>query len=228
MSQIINKYNNCFSYDTVYEVIPDTSEDKLQLDFVLLAGASLTTLEFNTGQYLLEDLEDVDFGYSLKPTFGIALNIVFPKNLKRWSIYNEFRYHSYKLQGEGEKQYSSFNNEYYYEFDYAYIKYSLMMRYMILLDEIQPFFNVGIVNSWAVKTNDTRTTTTYRYSSTSQTEKNVFDDPRKFEQGFLFGVGIYYGRFSGEFRFELANGMSNYQRLNSKTYSYLFMLGFTF
>jgi len=228
MIKIFDSYNNCNSKEKKNSIISDTTESKLKLKFSILGGASLSTLVFHSSQYYLQDLDNADFGYSVKPTAGISLNIIFPKRLNKWSLYNELRYHAYKLESETEKQIGVNLNKYEYQFNYAYLKFAIMMRYKLNLKNFQPFFGGGFVNSFAIKTDDSRKSVEYSYSTTNTTEKEVFSEPRKHEQGWILGVGVQYKKLSFEFRFERANGMSDYTAINSVTYSYVLLLGYTF
>ena len=56
--------------------------------------------------------------------------------------------------------------------------------------------------------------------------EGFIEDFRKYEQGLIGGLGIEWHRLSGELRYEICNGMSEYSNLKSITKTLNFLLTF--
>ncbi len=72
-------------------------KEKQPLDFGLLAGLSMTTVEFIGENF--DFLEKSDFSTSSNFTAGLFLDIGLPISQNKWSIFNELRFSSYNITG---------------------------------------------------------------------------------------------------------------------------------
>jgi len=142
-------------------------------------------------------------------SFGGAIDIVFPKNRRKQSIYNELMYYSNDFSTKKEQQVNTnvkiTNN---YDFSLTYIKLSNAFRFSFSSERerVNSFINVGLVSSLAVKKKLTRTTRTqFIFDDHLEVEDIVTKD--QFDFGILVGLGIKAKKLSIEARFETNNQM---------------------
>jgi len=159
------------------------------------------------------------------------MDVVLARNQRKWSIYNELLLSSYMTNGYSEE---FFSEEYYkiYNNDigYTYLKMNNMLRftYPVSGQDFYVFANLGISNGYAISETNTSEQEVKFYADPVTTEEIAIEDSRKYEQGFLAGIGAKYSKFSFETRFETGNGMSTYTSLNSKVNRFYFLLGYRF
>ncbi len=68
------------------------------------------------------------------------------------------------------------------------------------------------------------------YDFEDTTKENVFRDTRNIELGILGGIGVQYKSFLVEIRYEMGNGMAEYEysALTSTSKSFVFLFGYRF
>lgn len=219
LQELISRYHQCKTNEPVtYRVEPE----KFRLSLNLLAGISHTALDF-TGKMPVS-LITPKFSQSTNFTFGVGFDLDLPRNHDKWAIYNELRWRSYQATATYEEVESS---ERYTKssmaFDLHYASLVTMLRYRFGLGGLRAFVNAGIVNSLGVSIKNHKTVESRLFSSTNTEQVKAIDDFRTYEQGIAIGLGLAWKRFTGELRYELSNGMSEYNGLRSgvKTGSFL-------
>lgn len=123
---------------------------KLDFEFGVLAGASLTSLDFNSGgefPYLV----NADYNSSINISAGLFFDIILPVTKGRWSINNELLFSSYKVEGS----YTDYKHADYYsitdtEIGYSYLKLNTLIRYKHPVGNMFLFFNGGMSNGLAL------------------------------------------------------------------------------
>lgn len=205
--------------------------EKLVVDFGAVAGVSLTNLILKSSGNDFESIANIDYSTSLKFSGGLFMDVILARNQRKWSIYNELLISSYNVTGQSTDY---FNEEYYTIYNnnigYTYLKMNNMLRftYPILNKDIFVFINLGISNGIALTETNFTIKEAKFYSDPIITEERAIEETRKYEQGFLAGIGAKYSKFSFESRFETGNGMSTYTSLNSKVNRFYFLLGYRF
>ncbi len=207
--------------------------DKAKLEFGVLGGLCTTKIKFTNNlpsEYIVFDyLAKVNFDAHLSLAAGAYLNVVFPWNNGKWSLYNELLINSYAFHGF----YSNFTNSTYYQnktynLEYYYINMNNMIRFKYPVGKVYLYVNTGISNGFAFKEVNHAIVETRLTSEPKMTEEKAIEDTRKYEQGFLLGLGLLYKKYSVEFRYEGGNGILQLTHLSSSTYRYNVLLGYRF
>ncbi len=223
LSRLFKKYNLCKNVTPLFV----KKREKFIFEPTLIAGFSSTKFHFEST--VPNYLQEAHFNRSSDLVFGIAVNIVIPRKRKALSLYNEFMYKSYGAKADVTTYFDSYTRfDKHYIFDFTYLKLVTLLRYIHPGKIFQPFFNIGITNGYAIKILNTQiveTTTAYNYRSYTIP---AISDFRKYEQGAIGGVGVFYKHFSLEGRFEVGNGMSTTAYLYSTIKSYYLLLAFKF
>ena len=217
-----------FYYDCTSSAVDFQKETEgLAVAFGVVAGATASALTFNSDYY--DYLTQIDYPRSVSVSAGISLNLLLPRNFRKWSFYNELFYTSYRTEGSYREiinpdQYATFRAE----LAYAYLKLNTMMRYAHPVGNSQFFINGGMSNGFAVSETNERITERYAYGNAQLQEASAMEGARQYEQGYLIGLGAQLGRYSLEARYERANGMSPFTVLESAVRRYHLLLGYRF
>jgi hypothetical protein len=223
---LFNEYYNCTQNTILYKsklkLIKFTSEAGF------FAGLSLTKLNFEGDDFFLP-LTGVDFPRSANFSFGGFYNIVLPGKQGRLSIDNELMFMSYKTSGH----YRDDNNidiytTSYSSFGYSYIKLNNLLKYKFPVNRIFLFADGGISNGIFISQTNYMRVETHIYSVYHLSEHEAVGYPRKWERGVLLGLGCNIKKYSCEFRFERADGMSDATGLTSQTIGYFIIFGYKF
>ena len=222
LREVFQKYYECTDSRMVYQV----EKTKLRVDLGALAGVSLTKLKFNGSE---PHLTEVDFPLSTNFMGGISANLFFPRNLGRWSINNELIFTSLSTNANYEEYFHE-NRYVTYEtsLGFTYLKLNNMLRGNFKIDKVLLFFNVGISNGFVIASTNELKKTSVLFDQKRIDVGPAMEHTRTYEQGLIFGFGAGYKKFSGEFRYELGNGMSNYSDVSSVTNRYYFFLSYRF
>lgn len=200
--------------------------DKMAFKFGVLTGISLTDLKFNSIMNQFNFLSKWNSNSSVDFTSAVFLDLVFPANRNKLSLYNELMFAKYGITGmySSTDSYSQ-NYEYNTTYNLSYIKLNNLIRYNYLLGDAKIFINGGLSNGFAVNKNCQKTTT-IRIGENKTSNVERVTDLRLFEQSLLIGTGLKYDRFSLEFRYELGNGISAEEGLSSVTSRYFLLIGY--
>ena len=225
-----NIYQYYFS-KMVHKTYLSRTNEKTRFVFGAVAGLSMIDLKFKSGSTsgTFDNLINADFNKKFSFAGGVSMNIIFPRNNGKWSLYNE-------LVGSSDVTsdlYTDFKNaEYYQKHDMKigsyYLKMNNMIRFKYPVSKYFLFVNAGISNGYSIKEVNTDIIEDHYYSENKVINSKVLDDTRKYEQGLLLGTGIISNRFSMEFRYEGGTGMSPYLLLKSNAHRFNLLFGYQF
>ncbi len=218
------KYNKCRNTSVVFI----KKSDNFIFEPFIIAGASITKLNFFTTP---DYLGDVVFNRSTNFALGLALNIVLPRKSKTASLYNELLYKTYQMEAfRGTKYYDiNYSNTKKYVFNFTYLKLTTLLRFTYPGKKLNPFFNIGMTNAYAIRSVNTLTIETQIYNSHYSETKPAIDDIKKYEAGIAIGIGILYKHISLDCRYERGNSMAKASdQVRCVTDNYYVLLGYRF
>jgi hypothetical protein len=202
-----------------------TTPEQVGLDWGVVAGATLTTLKFKGDA----NLEQLKFDPSLRATGGVYLNITIPRGNRRISIYNELIFSGYSAVSQGVSPANwGTQTKHDKKIGANYIKLTNMFRYQFPGSKMKFFVNGGISNGIAIGETNTEITEEITSSASIVHRNKLISDTRKYEQGWVIGVGAVFNKISLELRREASNGMSVYSTLNSSVRRYSLLLAYRF
>ena len=225
MVKLFEKYNECVNAD--YLLFNQESYDsKVKINAV--GGLVMTTLSFDA-EIGFTVYPPADFGYSFLPIAAVAFDLVVPRNRNRWSFLNELSYKPYKLStqytvAENENDYSNVDMR----FNLGYLKLTTAFKYRQPMNtsKLRPFIYLGMGNAMAIKTTNSIEIEKVFYSSVSTKEEDAIDPFRRYEQSYVFGLGVNIDKFNVDFRYEQGNGMSSFLNLQAKTKSFYVLVNY--
>lgn len=202
-----------------------------KVEYGVLAGASLTKIDFSKAQFnFLHLLDTTEFSASYNFSGGLFLNVLLPWSKWRWSIYNELLYSSYKVNGS-IKFITAIDDYVIYrtEFALSYIKLNNLLRIKYSIGQTSIFINGGISNGYAFKQSNIEKRESQNpgepvYNSDFRPIHRV----RSYEVGWIAGVGVKHKNVSLEIRYEKGNGMEDYSAIETNINRYFLLLGYTF
>jgi hypothetical protein len=202
--------------------------DKIAFKFGVFAGISNFNMKFNGSNF--PELINGNFSASINPLAGISLDIVFPKNRRRWAFRNEIGYSSFQTKGTYlDYSYPEKYISYETKFDYSYLKLINMIRYSPFIGKFSLYLSAGISNGFAFKKSNILDKRTVLFSMNRlDIEDPLRGNSRGYEQSYLVGIGVNYQKYTFETRYENGNGMSNYPNLGSLTDRLSFIVGYSF
>lgn len=223
MVKLFRHYYKCFPSGIYFQKeIPEISTE-----FGALAGVSSTNLSFEGT--IFPHLINTDFSTSLNFSAGVFFDIILPRKLRRWSLYNEFLFSTYRVTGfyddiKSEEHYRLYTSE----IGYSHLKLNTLARYTYKVGSWGFFINGGISNGYAISETNYRIEDFKYYSIERIEEREALESAKKFERGFVLGTGLQYKKFSLDLRYEAGNGMSRYIALDSFTKRYYLLVGYRF
>lgn len=201
--------------------------ERLIFEVGALAGISRTQLNISTAGNSF--LSFANFKPSYDFTGGIFLDMILTRMQRRLSINSELMWSSYATHSDFEENLSNgFSRPWYVEMKYAYITMNNMIRYRFPVGSLSLYGNIGISNGIAVRSVNTRQKTSLSSSAPIGDKSPAIVLPRVHEQGFLFGLGLKFNRFSVEGRYQLGNGMSSAYGIATRTKRINVLGGFRF
>ncbi|MDX9771899.1 MAG: hypothetical protein RBT02_00575 [Bacteroidales bacterium] len=194
----------------------------------IFTGLSLTKIILHSDYYQYldkpEDKPSADF------TGGVALDIVFPRNMGRWSVNNELQWFSWDVSDENFDYFHS--DDLYlkrvYDFSFSYLKMNNMLRYSFPVGKFTLFVNAGISNGYAVIYTNHQEIVRKEFTLIETSEWDYVADIRRYEQAWLLGGGIGYGKYFLEYRHEKGNGMSINTEIYSSSHRNFIWVGYRF
>ncbi len=226
LESLFKTYYDCTEGERNYQY----SKEKIRLDFGAVAGVSVTKLKLTCSDDSFDHIANGDYEPSWNPSAGLFMDVVMARNQRKWSIYNELFYSSYMANGHTEDFFSDNNYKIYNSsIGYSYLKLNNMLRFTFpVKKDIFIFINGGISNGYAISETNLTIKEVKFYDDPVITEEPAMDETRKYELGFLAGLGAKYTKFSFETRYESGNGMSVYSTLKSKANRIYFLMGYSF
>ncbi len=226
LESLFKTYYDCTKGERNYQY----SKEKIRLYFGAVAGVSVTKLKLTCSDDSFEHIANGDYEPSWNLSAGLFMDVVLARNQRKWSIYNELFYSSYMANGLTEDFFSENNYKIYNNsIGYSYLKLNNMLRFTYpVKNDLFIFINGGISNGYALSETNLTIKEVRFYTDPVITEEPAMDETRRYEVGFLAGLGAKYTKFSFETRFESGNGMSVYYTLKSKANRIYFLLGYRF
>lgn len=216
-------YFNC----TKSEIVFHKKTESISIELGVLTGLSLTSLNFNSDNFTY--LVNANYNQSANLSAGLFFDVILPRNQGKWSLNNELIFTSYKVNGrfddyENENKYTIT----YTSFGYSYLKVNNMLRFKYPVGSLYIYLNAGISNGFAISESNYRKKESKFYTTERVVEDKALDESRKYEQGYIIGLGTKFKKYSFEIRYENGNGMSEYTSLNSSIIRYYFLLSYRF
>ncbi len=211
----IKAYNDCMDATANFE----KKAEKLQIQFGVAAGMSFNQLEFSGDSGAFPDLENGNFKSSFQPAGALWVDLIFPRNRKKWSLYNELAITSYKTSSLYERmENNQLSYVYENEIAFSYIKIYNAMRYRFILKENgMAFFQAGIGNGALINKDNKKITVTTNLSGSYSEVGAVMPILRSYEQSLIAGGGYSNKYGSIELRYERGNGFSKFPALGAQT-----------
>jgi len=222
---LFKDYYKCSSAEIKFQ----QHQRKLQVDYGAVAGISITHFAFSSSEEIFAPLVNAGYKPSLNFSGGFSLDLIFPNRHKRWSVYNELFFTSFKTNGYYNDVKSDFQNtQTWTEVGASYIKINNNVRYKYPIKSTFVFLQAGISSGFMVGSTNYRKTETQVFARFFTEEGKVLDDFTTYEQAFSVGAGMLYKKASFQVRYESGNGIINGLNLLSSTKRLYFLLGYTF
>ncbi len=197
-----------------------------KIGFGLMAGISLTKMDFKGPA--LPWLSEGHFPTSTKPTFGVGIEIVFPRNNYKHSAIGEIVYTSFETQDTYlHYQMGDFETYKHTYFNISYLKPRVLYQHNFNFNNIKLFGNAGL--SFGLLMNDENVEITERreYGTMTSETKSEVTNIRKFDPGIVAGIGMNYNGLVFKVTYEISKGISEIVGLSSVTDRYYFTLGYS-
>lgn len=205
------------------------SQDKVKFKIGVLAGISTTKLILSSSLTDFQYLTNADYPVSINFSGGMSFNVVLPRNQGKYSVYNELLLSSFSTSAHFE----DYHNENYYtmidtQIGHTYLKLNSMFRYKFFVkNDWFLFANVGLSYGQSIKETNSKTSDIILFDQHTVTEVLLWET-KKYEIGYLAGIGCGYKKYSFDVRYERGDGMSGYSALSSTTNRFYFLMGYRF
>lgn len=202
--------------------------EKLKIKTGVFAGATLTGIILRSNYYT--NLEKAEYNPSFDFTGGLAVDLVLPRNFGRWSFNNELQWSSWHSYGERIVTIQDGNIYYKWIHDlaFSYVNLNSILRYNRPVGTTVIFFNAGISNGYMVSQKNEMVFERKEFARIETGEDIYIEYIRRYEQAWLVGAGVRYGKFWAEYRQERGNGLSHDTETYSATRINSLWLGYTF
>ncbi|UBM59237.1 PorT family protein [Marinilongibacter aquaticus] len=197
--------------------------------FGLMAGIAQTSVKFDGKgtPNVLSGGTPTDYG----PTGGIFWNIGIPRTKQRFSFQNEVLFSSYSVSGSRLKiEYGDRREEEFYKLGLSYMKLNVLFRaYLVQKNNFGIYCNAGMSNGFVVSAENEHATGITSSSGTERIDHGeLMNNIRKYEQGFVGGIGVKVSHVGFEARYENANGMSPFEFMKSTVQRLSFLVAYQF
>ncbi len=223
LEKLFSDYYDCSNSKPIFQ----KKVEKITFDIGILAGASISSLEFSGENY--NYLINANFKGSANFSAGLFFEAILPRHQYKWSVNNELLFTSYSFKS----YYEDYTSENQYtlsttEINFSYLKLNNLVRYKYPVNNFNAFINIGISNGLIIhETNRLKADTKY-YSIETSTNDKAIPESQKYEFGYIFGLGTKHKKLSFEIRYEHGNGMYNNKSVKSSTKRFYFLLGYSF
>lgn len=210
--KIFEYYYKCTQTYPVYI----KKQESLKVVFGISAGITLSTLKMTSDANIFSYLTQSEFSRSDNLIGGITMDLIFPKNNKKWSLNSELLFSTIKFRNEYLQISNSSNSILHHtEIGGNYLKLNNMVRYRISSGRNTINLNAGISNGIALQVFNNDFQSIQYYNTITNETHIAIEDYRKHEQSILVGIGYQFSKLSLEYRFEKSNGMSKFSLLGS-------------
>ena len=222
--KLFNEYYKC----TQKEILYQREFEKIRVEFGITGGLSITKIEFFGHDYF-QPLIDSDYPLSKNFALGGSFSIIFPRSQDRWSIRNELLYTSYKVNGFNlDSNDPNIYTKTYSSIGYSYIKLNNLLRFKYPVRKLFFFVDGGFSNGIVVSETNRLRIESHIFSVYNTMDTEAFINSKKWERGYIVGLGTELKKLSFEFRYEKTDGMSTYALLSSPVKRYYFILSYRF
>lgn len=222
LKKLILSYNQtCFSTELKYV----KSQEKDIWKFGILAGASTTFVSFFDNSTRIFSVSTNAFIANLKPPayispiFGVSLEVIFPRNFRRASIYNELLYQKYAMK-------ESYQGSVYTQtlsLGLAYLKIVNMFRYRLNKEGVvRPFASAGLSNGMLIQES---AFVDYDRILPREDRKS---DILNFQSSILLGLGVASNKVNAELRYSFDRSILDSSDIGSRVSSIWFLVGYKF
>lgn len=180
--KLFKRYYNC----SISEPSFKATEANVLAEVGALAGISVSSLNF-TGDDAFIYLTKGDYSSSTKATGGLFIDLVFPRNMRKWSLNNELLFTKYEFKTNSEDiehqdQYSLFTTE----IGFSYIKVNSLARYRMSTGRLGTYINAGVSGGFIISDNKNyNKEERHFYGIETIIEKKALEEFKKFEFGLL-------------------------------------------
>jgi hypothetical protein len=226
LEEQFNSYYDCTQSEMQFQ-------DKVKIKYVktekgIISGCSITSLNVS-GTDTFKPLVNADYNSSINFTMGLFLDVTTARNNPKFSLYNELVYYSYKING----YYNDFTNDEYYTINRitlgnSYLKINNMLRFKYPIGNLFVYINAGVFNGYPISGTNVRKEDIKYYSTERETKVPAVDEIRKFENGYILGLGSKYKKFSFETRYEIGNNFARNTYLTMSASRFYILLGYSF
>ena len=224
LTKIFTTYNNCFGPK---KVTFKQKKEKVKFQFGVLAGVTLTKLNFRGSNPARSQF--INLAPSVNYAVGGTVDIVFPRFDQRFTLRNELLFKPYKQSDEttlviDEDQNSILTAE----FDLAYLRFYNIGEWKLKAKKKSLFILAGFSNSYALKNKNNTNSIDKFFSQVTTRDVPSILFYRKYEIGFITGLGYLFNNFTIDLKYEIGNGISKELGLGSNTHTAFLMLKYTF
>lgn len=235
---LIEYYTKCTSNTIVYKHEFSVSNEiktkrvKSRIKIGLFAGGSLTNVKFTGADDDYFYIYDMDFKNSLRPTFGLLLNIEPGKARGRWSILLDLLVRSYKIESESMYDYSTEDftatEKYNLTLANTFLTFTPMWRYYFSKSDLKPYLNAGLFLGIKIHDIDELIIEEDKYGTVTTKTTNAFDYVKNppVDFGPMLGGGIKYKKWYLDLRYSYS--LTSMWPVTTKVNALMFMLGFSF
>lgn len=223
--KIYEYYYKCTQSNPVYI----RKQESLQVVFGISAGITLSNLKMTSDASIFSYLTQSKFSRSNNFTGGVTMDLIFPKNNKKWSLNSELLFSTIKFRNEYLQISNSSNSILHHtEIGGNYLKLNNMVRYRISSGRNTINLNAGVSNGIALQVFNNDFQSIQYYNTITKETHIALEDYRKHEQSILLGIGYQIRKLSLEYRFEKSNGMSKFSLLGSSVTRNYFIFNYSF
>lgn len=225
MKNLFSIYNECKGAKNNFQ----RKVPILHPELGVLAGLSISNIKFGSQISNFDYLTKSKYKSSLDFSAGLYLDLIIPRNRGKLSICNELLFASFKTSGR-YNYYVSVNKytNTYTKLEYSYLKLNNLLRYRFLSGEVECYLNAGLSNNFVISETNYMKQESKLFTMENVVEGRAISFTRKYEWGYVFGLGSKIKKYSFEFRYECGNGMSDLSNLSSQSKRYFFLFGYRF
>jgi len=230
LKRVFDAYYACTQTQMKFE----EKKEKYPLEIGVLLGGTRSQVSFSSISTVTdEELTGQAFSPGYNFTGGFFFDLIKPRNHRKWSFNNELVYTAYKAERtyyKGTQSASSYDY-YYTRLKYAYIKVNSMIRFKYPVGNAYIFINAGISNGYMLSGSDYLRHVikpAWTDKETVTESKPFTNGVRKYEFGFLGGLGVRYRRYALEGRYESTGGMLDYIGLQATVSKTSLLLSYRF
>ena len=205
--KLFRDYYTCTS-DMTYS----RTKNKLHVEIGPLGGVGLTNVTFKHAAlyHSITPVANADYQSSYLPVYGGFLELVFPKNHQKWSVFFEGLYSPLHITGEYINQGSYPQNHTDYHIDIAVDQalLSAAVRYKINIGILKVFFDVGITYGLTLSSKTTLNAVQYYLGTVYEYPEAEAIGIKDSEESAFAGAGIKLTRLSFEVRYKIGDGIT--------------------